>query len=209
MRFNRTNHRVLMAMATAGVLTALAPSAAAFAGEDSEEVETGAANVVVADAGVRTAIGDKVVQKAYDELNGTHVFESPRGSNCNFYSSHFGHGCQAWCADFTKFVWKNAGVYDWQRLDSEAGTTARWAYHYARWHWGTAGIYPGAAVTYNSAGDPFVDSDHVGTFVGWVNGSPKVISGNVQNSNPDGQGGRVYKHNLSYGTPIAGWAAPM
>lgn len=202
MRFNGTRHRVMMAMAAAGVLTALAPAATAHADSaaDVDAQVTDSSNIVVADVGIRSYRGDKVVEAAYAELNSDHKYETPMGSNCNFYSSHWGKGCQAWCADFVKFVWKNAGVYDWQQLNSEAGNTARWARHYALWHWGTAGIFPGAAVTYNSSGDPFVDSDHVGIFVGWVNGSPKVVSGNFNN--------QVYKHNLSYGTPIAGWADP-
>jgi hypothetical protein len=185
----------MMAMAATGILTALAPSAPALA--DTEAQTTSASNVVVADMGIRTAVGDKVVEAAYNELNSDHRWETPMGSNCNFYSSRWGKGCQAWCADFVKYVWKNAGVYAWESLDSEAGTTARWGKFFGAWHPGTAGIYPGAAVTYNSSGDPMVDSDHVGIFVGWVNGAPKVVSGNFNN--------QVYKHNLSYGTPIAGW----
>jgi hypothetical protein len=97
-----------------------------------------------------------------------------------------------------KYVWKNAGVYAWESLDSEAGTTARWGNFFGTWHPGTtAGIYPGAAVTWNQYGDPLVDSEHVGIFVGWINGQAKVISGNYQD--------QVYKHNIYYGVPIAGW----
>lgn len=199
MRFHRPTHRAMVAMTATGLLTALAP-ASAVANPAADETESSVENITVADVGIRSAKGDQVVEAAYNELNSNHKYETPMGSNCNFYSSTFNKPCQPWCADFTKYVWKNAGVYDWQRLDSEAGTTARWAYHYAHWHWGTAGIIPGAAVTYNQSGDPFVDSDHVGTFVGWVNGSPKVISGNFNN--------QVYKHNLNYSSsrPIAGWA---
>lgn len=211
MNAKRRSHRLMVAMVAAGVLTALAPAPPVFAddaavtgkdapGADEEAMTTDPNNIVLADNGIRSYRGDRVVEAAYAELNGDHTRETPMGSNCNYYSSYFGKGCQAWCADFAKYIWKYAGVYDWQQLNSEAGNTARWARHYALWHWGTAGIFPGAAVTYNSSGDPFVDSDHVGIFVGWVNGAPKVISGNFQN--------QVYKHNLSYGTPIAGWADP-
>ncbi|MBB5868751.1 hypothetical protein F4553_002130 [Allocatelliglobosispora scoriae] len=204
MSLNCNRHRAVMAMAAAGVLTALATSTPAFAAPTTEtsepQIVAGAPNAVVVNTGLTSAMGDKVVEMAYQELNSDRTLETPMGSNCNYYSKVWNKPCQAWCADFTKVVWKNAGVYDWQRLDSEAGTTARWARTYGRWHAGTAGIIPGAAVTYNSSGDPFVDSDHVGTFVGWVNGQPKVVSGNFNN--------QVYKHNLSYGTPIAGWADP-
>lgn len=204
MQFNRTRHRAMMAMAAAGVLTALAQSVPAYA--DTEETESvsaaslAALNAGVMDVGIQSAAGNRVVQyanAAWDNKN-TNKYEKPMGSNCNFYSSYFGHGCQAWCADFVKFVWKQAGIYSWQSLNSEAGTAARWGKVFNSWHPGTtAGIYPGAAVTYNRSGDPLVDSDHVGIFVGWVNGAPKVISGNFNN--------QVYKHNLHYGTPIAGW----
>lgn len=202
MGFNRVRHQAMMAMAAAGILTALAPAPAAVAAPavDTEPQVTDVGNIVVADIGIRSYRGDKVVEAAYNELNSDHKYESPMGSNCNYYSRHWGYGCQPWCADFIKFVWKNAGVYAWDSLNSEAGTTARWGRFFGLWHWGTSGIFPGAAVTYNSSGDPFIDSDHVGTFVGWVNGSPKVVSGNYSN--------QVYKHNLYYGTPIAGWTDP-
>jgi hypothetical protein len=197
MRFNGNRHRAIMAMAATGILTALAPAAPALADEEAS-ASFSTSNVVVADMGIRTAVGDKVVEAANAEWSSDHKMETPMGSNCNFYSSRWNKGCQAWCADFVKYVWKNAGVYAWENLDSEAGTTARWGKFFGSWHPGTtAGIYPGAAVTYNSSGDPLVDSDHVGIFVGWVNGAPKVISGNFND--------QVYKHNLSYGTPIAGW----
>jgi hypothetical protein len=183
-----------MAMAAAGVLTALAPAPAQA--DTAETDSLGALNAAVADVGIRSATGDRVVEAAYNELNSDHTQEW--GSNCNFYSNHWGKGCQPWCADFVKFVWKNAGVYAWENLDSEAGTTARYGKFFGTWHPGTtANIYPGAAVTYNRSGDPLVDSDHVGVFVGWVNGAPKVISGNYSD--------QVYKHNLHYGTPFAGW----
>jgi len=194
-------HRAMMAMAATGVLTALAPAATAYAAPDEEArtTTTSAAGMAATDAGITSVVGDRVVEAAYNELNSDHKWETPMGSNCNFYSSRWGYGCQAWCADFVKYVWKNAGVYAWESLNSEAGTTARWGKVFGTWHPGTtAGIYPGAAVTYNYSGDPLVDSDHVGVFVGWVNGAPKVVSGNFNN--------QVYKHNLHYGgAPFAGW----
>jgi hypothetical protein len=203
MRFDRVRHQAMMAMVTTGVLTALAPATTAYAAPDgqAQSAATGSAtaNMSVLDVGIRSVMGDKVVEAAYNELNSNHTRETPMGSNCNFYSSHWNKGCQAWCADFVKFVWKNAGVYAWENLDSEAGTTARYGRFFGTWHPNTtAGIYPGAAVTYNNAGDPLADSDHVGVFVGWVNGVPKVVSGNYQN--------QVYKHNLhSGGSTYAGW----
>lgn len=197
MRIDRVRQRILGAMVTMGILTALAPATAAQAAPAGHDGSTGA-DLNVLDIGVNTATGDRVVQAAYDELNSDHKYETPMGSNCNHYSSHWGKGCQAWCADFIKYVWKNAGVYAWENLDSEAGTTARYGKFFGTWHPGTtAGIYPGAAVTYNSSGDPLVDSDHVGVYVGVVNGVQKVVSGNYSN--------QVYKHNLHYGTPFAGW----
>lgn len=197
MRLNSKGHRAMMAMAATGILTALAPAAPAFADEEPQITE--ATNMVVADIGIRSATGDRVVEAAYNELNSNHKYETPMGSNCNFYSKAFNKPCQPWCADFVKYVWKNAGVYAWEHLDSEAGTTARYGKFFGTWHPGTtAGIYPGAAVTYNYSGDPLKDSDHVGVFVGWVNGQAKVVSGNYSN--------QVYKHNLHYGgAPFAGW----
>lgn len=198
MRIDSVRQRTLGAMVTMGILTALAPASGVQAAPAVNDESSGADQNVL-NIGVATATGDRVVQAAYDELNSNHKFETPMGSNCNFYSSHWGKGCQAWCADFVKYVWKNAGVYAWEHLDSEAGTTARYGKFFGTWHPGTtSGIYPGAAVTYNSSGDPLVDSDHVGVYVGVVNGKQKVVSGNFSN--------QVYKHNLHYGgTPFAGW----
>ncbi|MEU7995019.1 hypothetical protein AB0B83_06725 [Micromonospora sp. NPDC049060] len=198
MRIDSVRQRTLGAMVTMGILTALAPAGAAQAAPGVNGESSGADQNVLS-IGVNTATGDRVVQAAYDELNSDHKFETPMGSNCNFYSNHWGKGCQAWCADFVKYVWKNAGVYAWEHLDSEAGTTARYGKFFGTWHPGTtSGIYPGAAVTYNSSGDPAVDSDHVGVYVGVVNGTQKVVSGNFSN--------QVYKHNLHYGgAPFAGW----
>lgn len=198
MRIDRVRQRVLGAMVAMGILTALAPATAAQAAPAGND-ESAGTDLNVLDIGISTATGDRVVQAAYDELNSDHKYETPMGSNCNYYSSHWGYGCQAWCADFVKYVWKNAGVYAWENLNSEAGTTARYGKFFGTWHPGTtAGMYPGAAVTYNYSGDPLVDSDHVGTYVGVVNGTAKVISGNFNN--------QVYKHNLNYGgAPFAGW----
>jgi hypothetical protein len=198
MRLNGNRHRAMMAMAATGILTALAPAAPATAEEGPSSGDFSVSNVAVTDVGIRTAMGDKVVDAAYAELNSDRKYESPMGSNCNYYSRTLGHGCQAWCADFVKVVWKNAGVFAWESLDSEAGTTARYGNFFGTWHPGTtAGIYPGAAVTYDESNNPLVNADHVGIFVGWVNGAPKVVSGNYSN--------QVYKHNLHYGTPYRGW----
>jgi len=195
-------HRAMMAMAATGILTALAPAATAYAAPGDDAKSLDALNMAVAaDMGINTVTGDKVVEAAYAELNSDHRWAW--GNSCNFYSERwYGPGpasCHAWCADFVKYVWKNAGVFAWEHLDSEAGTTARYGKFFGTWHPGTtAGIYPGAAVTYNYSGDPLVDSNHVGVFVGWVNGAPKVVSGNFSN--------QVYKHDLHYGgAPFAGW----
>ena len=202
MRVKRMRHRAMMAMAATGILTALAPATAVQAapGDDAKSLDE--LNMSVMDVGINSATGDRVVQAAFNELNSDHRFEW--GSNCNFYSNYFYGRCQAWCADFVKYVWKNAGVYAWEHLDSEAGTAARYGKFFGTWHPGTtAGIYPGAAVTYDESGDPLVNSEHVGVFVGWENGAPKVISGNFNNSTRGG----VYKHNLHYSTTdrFVGW----
>jgi hypothetical protein len=198
---HRTLHRAMMAMAATGILTALAPVATAQAAPDAEAKSLDALNMSVMDMGITTAMGDKVVQAAFNELNSDHRFEW--GTNCNFYSEvWYGRGrCQAWCADFVKYVWKNAGVFAWDSLDSEAGTTARYGAFFGTWHPGGsgAGIYPGAAVTYDNNNTPLSDAEHVGIFVGWQNGVPKVISGNYNNG--------VYKHNLHYSSRnvLVGW----
>jgi hypothetical protein len=194
MRANRLGQRAVMAMAATGILTALAPAPAALA--DDEARATSAKSV---DLGVTTVIGDQVVSYAYTELNSDRKLENPAGSNCNFYSNLWSRSCRPWAADFVKWVWYLAGVYGFDVLDATPASTVRYGRTFNVWHPGStlAGIYPGASVVYNSTGDPAVHSDHVGIFVGVVNETQKVISGNYNN--------QVYKHNLHYGTPVAGW----
>jgi hypothetical protein len=197
--------RTVVKTLTAGILTALAPAAAANAapavpglvpglsGDDAAKV-TSTANI-----GITTEEGDRLVKAAYDELNSDHRSETPMGSNCNFYSDYWNQGCQMWAGDFVKYIWKRADVPGWGLLTSEANSAAVYGNSVGTWHPHTAaGMFPGATVTYSTSSDALRYATHVGIYVGLVNGAPKVISGNYNN--------QVYKHNIHInGTMFAGW----
>ena len=69
---------------------------------------------------------DSIVSIAQGQLgNSSRNHEQPMGSGCNYYTGYFrswkpSAGCPStdgvqwrdsdWCADFSKYVWKNAGV---------------------------------------------------------------------------------------------------
>lgn len=203
----RTRTFLAMAGMTAGAATVLAPTAV-YATSASETKPT------TPDATLASAVGDRVVEAAYAELNSDHKMEVG-GSNCNFYSGVWergtpcnggsGYRAQAWCADFVKYVWKNADVMDWRTLGSEAGDPARWGQAHGSWFSGTAGLQPGDAVVYdrdgNPTGGPDNGADHTGIYVGVVNGRQMVISGNYSN--------QVYKHGLhDHSSPVRGYARP-
>lgn len=60
---------------------------------------------------VATALGERIAQIARAEAANTSR-NREWGNNCNFYSSAMGErdACQAWCADFARWVWRQAGA---------------------------------------------------------------------------------------------------
>ncbi|WP_433266601.1 CHAP domain-containing protein [Actinosynnema sp. CS-041913] len=123
---------------------------------------------------------DKIVDIAQKELNGKHNKESG-GYNCNYYSDQVARAkCQAWCADFARYVWDKAGV-------KTSGTNSLAAsfrdYGKANKTWkngpGLKNVKPGDVVTYR-LNDGKYQNDHVGivTKVNKKKGTITVISGN-------------------------------
>jgi hypothetical protein len=193
----RRRAAIAIAGATAGLASVVAPSAVVYAAP---------APTTNTDVGISSALGDLVAQKAYDELNASsRNVEIPFGSNCNFYSNHFnvgsncgnGYRSQQWCADFAKFVWKNAGVGDWQSTTSLSLSFRTYGVNHGTWHKGAAGVQAGDAAVYDD-GD---GSGHVGIVVVPDGDNSLVISGNY--------GHRVSKHRLHDRANFQGYSRPV
>lgn len=187
---------------------AIAGATAGFASVvlSSTGVHAAPAPTANTDAGILSAIGDLVAQKAYDELNApSRNVEIPFGSNCNFYSDVFsvGAGCsngyrsQQWCADFARFTWKNASVRDWQSTNSLSLSFRDYGVNHGTWHKGAAGVQAGDAAVYDD-GD---GSGHVGIVVVPDGDNSLVVSGNY--------GHRVAKHRLHDRSNFQGYSRPV
>ncbi len=122
---------------------------------------------------------DKIVQIAEQEMKSKHNAES--GENCNYYSGKMaGTKCQAWCADFARYVWDQAGV---KISGTTSGAASFRDYGKKNKTWKNGGgaktVKPGDAVTYRLNDDNY-QNDHVGivTKVDKKTGKITVISGN-------------------------------
>lgn len=120
----------------------------------------------------------KIVDIAQQELNNPKRNHESGGYNCNAYSPD--GKCQAWCADFTKWVWNKAGVKT-EGANSMANSFRSYGVKYGTWKNGAGAktVKPGDAVTYR-LNDGDTGNDHVGivTKVDKKTGRITVISGN-------------------------------
>lgn len=120
----------------------------------------------------------KIVDIAQKELNNPKRNHESGGDNCNAYSP--GGKCQAWCADFTKWVWAKAGMKT-EGATSMANSFRSYGVKYGTWKNGAGvkNVKPGDAVTYR-LNDGTTGNDHVGivTKVDKKTGRITVISGN-------------------------------
>jgi hypothetical protein len=190
---SRTSHRrsiaaALMAVAVGSIaaLTATTPASAA------------------------TDTRDKMVQIAQRELGDSSRNHMVNG-DCNYYSGQAKggqSGCPAgwahgeYCADFAKYVWKNAGDVDFlNELDSWAYSFKNYGIKHGTFHAAGSGYQPkpgDAAVFEWNDGDGHVD--HVGIVTANKNGRVTTIEGNST-------GGMVQQHVKPGG--IDGFIAPI
>lgn len=205
-----TNHpRSLLAMAgaAAGIASVLIPATAQAAPVQAP---------AEADDLSATALGPVHAAArdwAYRELQDpAHNKEVPLGSNCNFYAGVFGTGSapgcpsgfrsEAWCADFAKYVWKNAGA-NVSGLDASTESFKTYGLNHGTWHPTLAGIRPGDVAIFDDDNDP-TRTYHVGVVVEVGASGVDIVSGNVQD--------RVYKHDINYGDfngDFIGYVAPV
>ncbi|WP_158850509.1 CHAP domain-containing protein [Saccharothrix deserti] len=118
----------------------------------------------------------KIVEAAENEMKSDRNRET--GENCNSYSP--GGKCQAWCADFAKYVWNKGGAKT-DSVNSAAKSFRDYGQKNKTWKSGAGvkNVKPGDAVTYR-LNDKNFDNDHVGivTKVNKKTGKITVISGN-------------------------------
>ncbi|GLZ33190.1 hypothetical protein Lesp02_53780 [Lentzea sp. NBRC 105346] len=121
----------------------------------------------------------RIVETAEQEMNSKRNRET--GDNCNSYSPN--GKCQAWCADFAKFVWGKGGAKT-DGVTSMANSFRDYGKKNHTWRNGPSvkQVRPGDAVTYR-LNDKDFRNDHVGivTAVDRKTGRITVISGNSGN----------------------------
>jgi hypothetical protein len=147
-----------------------------------------------------SAVRERIVAIAQRELGDdsrNHERKTgPKGrqvyDNCNFYSGKFATGggpacgkgwrAQAWCADFAKWVWKEAGA-EVGGIDSLASSFQDYGRRNKTWYGaaGLKGVRPGDAVTYYRDGAV----NHVGIVisVNRAKGTFTSIEGNTGEPN--------------------------
>ncbi|MFC4532546.1 CHAP domain-containing protein [Sphaerisporangium dianthi] len=152
------------------------------------------------------------------------------GSNgdgvCNFYTGVFrtwksASGCPSsdgvqwrasdWCADFAKYVWKNAGVPYADISEGSGGVLTGWASsfknygtQYGTWHTRSSGYQPvaGDAVVFDWEGDGVIN--HVGIVTSNDGSSVYTIEGN------SGSPSRTRAKSYALGSSsIVGYSAPV
>ncbi len=148
---------------------------------------TVAAIVTTTNASASTA-GDRIAQIATAEQDNSahnHMI-----GNCNFYGGQlYGTipGCPSgwrtgdWCADFAKYVWRQAGSVSYlAEIDSWAQSFKDYGVRHGTWH-PTGGGYaprPGDAIVYKDLGGQQGKADHVGVVVAYSSGTLTTIEGN-------------------------------
>ncbi|MGY0234001.1 CHAP domain-containing protein [Longispora urticae] len=164
-----------------------------------------------------TAAAGRVVDLAEQELDSGGRDHEVDG--CNFYSGQArggGPGCRAgwnrgaWCADFARYLWTNAGVPGAKELDEWARSGRQYGERHGTWHPADTGYTPrpGDLVVYRDGAFEVPDgnSDHIGVVtaahVGWFS----TIEGNVTGGAAGGVTARRHVPR-DWGT-IEGFASP-
>jgi hypothetical protein len=129
-----------------------------------------------ASAQTGTTLGERIVSVARAEAaNTSRNFET--GNNCNYYSRALGeqNPCHAWCADFARWVWRQAGAKT-DGLNAAAASFARYPTYRAGQAVSSARV--GDAVVFNYNGRT---ASHVGLVIAVDNATGKIttIEGNT------------------------------
>jgi len=152
------------------------------------------------------ALGDRIAAIAQAEAANSQRNHEGATPNCNFYSGALGQGApcgngwraQAWCADFARWVWGQAGA---RTNGLTAGAVSFKSY--GTWTGGSAlnGVRPGDAIGYRFHTGT-TSNDHVGIVVSVSNDTVSTVEGNYSNG--------VRHRTLTRGnTDISGYARPQ
>ncbi|HEY2670236.1 MAG TPA: peptidoglycan-binding protein [Rugosimonospora sp.] len=154
-------------------------------------------------------LGGAIVQIAQQEnANSAHNREFG-GYNCNYYTTalglagtgaHCSNGwkTQAWCADFGKWVWIQAGAAT-SGINSVYNSFETYGKNHGTWHTGSP--QAGDAIVFNFG--------HVGLVVSATSSDVTYISGNTYNS-ADGSDDAVLQKTVSRSySAIVGYASPV
>ena len=161
-----------------GLVAAAAIGVALLGATAGRQTVTAVPELVAATDSVDAKTRAEIVRIAERELNSGHKLES--AGDCNYYSSKMGKGCQAWCADFTRYVWDQAGAKI-TGTNSLANSFRTYGMANKTWKKGssTKKVKPGDAVTYRLDNSKGIKDDHVGIVTKVdKNGRLTVISGN-------------------------------
>lgn len=161
---------------------------------------------------------DRIVTIAQNEAgNPTRNFED--GTDCNYYTgrmntgaaacgSHAGWRREAWCADFAKYVWQNAGA-SVSGLGTLANSFKSYGTSRGTWRDGYAltGVQPGDAIVFNQQTATTAD-DHVGIVTAVSGSSVTMISGNFSNAVKSAPVARISGSQLN-GLVVSGYSRPV
>ncbi|MEU7835241.1 MULTISPECIES: CHAP domain-containing protein [unclassified Nonomuraea] len=166
-----------------------------------------------------------IVSVAQSQLgNASRNHEDPAGSGCNYYTGYFrpwkpASGCASsdgvqwrdsdWCADFSKYVWKNAGVPHAEVDETSGGVLTGWAssfkdygVKYGTWHTRGSGYTPQPGDSLVFDWDQSGDIDHVGIVTSANASTVYTIEGN--------SGNRIKANSYSRGDiDIVGYSSPV
>jgi len=139
-------------------------------------------------SGGRSSLGDRIASIARGEAANP-ARNRERGNNCNFYSGDLGAGtacggrwaAEAWCADFARWVWRQAGA-NTGGLTAGAISFQRYGTAHGTWHAGSAldGVQPGDVIGHNFGGA--TSNDHVGVVVAVSPTTVTTVDGNYANA---------------------------
>ena len=147
--------------------------------------------IVTGDAA--TPLRARIVEVARSELG---TSEKPMGSNCTKYGP-----CEAWCADFATWVWRQAGYPQIGRIPAVRNLVV-WGQQHKTWKPGhTNNAQPGDFVIFSNM--------HVGLVEKASGGRITIIAGNTGGGNVARRGPAPTSAGTSMGpAPITGYVSP-
>jgi len=154
-------------------------------------------------------LGAAIVQIAQQEAANPAHNREIGGYNCNYYTTalglsgtgaHCSNGwkTQAWCADFGKWVWNQAGAKT-TYVTSYYSSFKTYGQNYGTWH--TGNPVPGDAIVFNYG--------HVGLVVSATSSSVTYISGNTSNPATGNDDALLQKTVSRSYSAIVGYASPV